>query len=75
LGDLKLNPGFAGTHELEDPEAATKAGVCSSPEKSPTFEVWENPNVCAEEGGLTPEDVGKLATCENPEVFPDNVLF
>lgn len=48
LGDLKLNPGFPGTHELEGPEVATKAGVCSSPEKSPTFEVWENP-VCAEE--------------------------
>lgn len=49
MGDLKVNLGFAGTHELEGPEAATKAGVCSSPEKSPTFEGWENPNVGAEE--------------------------
>ena len=39
LGDLKLNPGFPGTRELEGPEAATKAGLCSSPEKSPTFVV------------------------------------
>lgn len=48
LGDLKLNPGFPGAHELEGPEVVTKGGVCSSPEKSPTFEVLENPNVCAE---------------------------
>lgn len=39
LGDLKVNPEFPGTLELEGPEVATKAGVCSSPEKSPTFEV------------------------------------
>lgn len=49
LDDLKLNPGFLGGHELEGPEVAMKAGVCSSPEKSPTFELWENPNICAEE--------------------------
>lgn len=38
-GDLKVNPEFPGAHELEGPEVATKAGVCSGPEKSPTFEV------------------------------------
>lgn len=48
LGGLKLNPGFPGTHELEGPDVATKAGVCSGPEKSPTLEVCGNPNGCAE---------------------------
>lgn len=74
MGDLKVMLGFPGTHELEGPEADRKDGVCSSPEKSPTFEVWENPNVCAEEEWPTP-DVGKLDICENPELFPDTVLF
>lgn len=69
VGDLKLNPAFPGTDELEGPETATK-GVCSSPEKSPELEVWVSPNVCTEEEGAT-----KLGTCENPVFFPDNVLF
>lgn len=75
VDDLKLNPGFAGTDELEGPEVAAKVGVCSSPEKSPALEVWANPNVCTEEEWLTPEAAGKLDACENPEFFPDNVLF
>jgi hypothetical protein len=49
LGDVKLNPGFLGTDELEGPEVATKGGVCSSPEKSAVLEVWVTPNVCTEE--------------------------
>lgn len=49
VGDLKINPGFPGTDELEGPEVATKGGARSSPEKSPELEVWVSPNVCPEE--------------------------
>lgn len=49
VGDLKLNPGFPSTDELEGPEVATKVEVCSRPEKGPTLEDWVNPNVCTEE--------------------------
>lgn len=49
VGDLKLNPEFSGRDELEDPEVATKAGACSSPEKIPELEVWVSPNDCPEE--------------------------
>lgn len=48
VGDLKLNPGFPGTDELEGPEVATK-DECSRPEKSPVLEVWLSPNVDTEE--------------------------